>query len=493
MSKYEKEVKCDSNLSFQECELAILRASVDLADSKRGKKVVNSPEVQKMIKILESFLRKKKLVCYGGSAINAILPEEDKFYNKDIEIPDYDFYSPNAIENSKELADIYYNAGYKTVEAKSGSHHGTYKVFVNFIAIADISFMPKDLYNSIKKDAINIDGILFAPPNFLRMASYLELSRPMGQTDRWEKVLKRLSLLNKHYPLYDSHCYHLNYQRKMENTEDEYNEYKIYEIVKNTFIEQECVFFGSYAIANYSTYMPKHEKYIVRKYADFDVLSNDPETTCDIVKERLDNAGIENVKIKKREPIGELVPEQYEISVGDDIIGVVYKPVGCHSFNTIKLNGKKVRIATIDTMLAFYLAFIYADKPYYDPHRIYCMAKFLFEVQQKNRLRQKGLLRRFTITCYGHQPSVEELKAEKAEKYKELRNKKDEDEYKEWFFNYKPGDITLDEETIEEFKQYKKKTKTKTKTKKIKTKKIKTQKKTKKTKTKTKKFKIHRK
>jgi hypothetical protein len=62
------------------------------------------------------------------------------------------------------------------------------------------------------------------------------------------------------------------------------------------------------------------------------------------------------------------------------------------------------------------------------------MSKFLFDVQQKNRLSQKGLLKRFSITCYGHQPSVEEMKAEKAEKYKELRETKNKKLFDEWFY-----------------------------------------------------------
>jgi hypothetical protein len=68
------------------------------------------------------------------------------------------------------------------------------------------------------------------------------------------------------------------------------------------------------------------------------------------------------------------------------------------------------------------------------------MAKFLFQVQQKNRLEQKGLLKRFSISCYGHQDSIEELRAEKAEKFKELKNKKGTKEYNEWFLNYRPED-----------------------------------------------------
>ena len=103
------------------------------------------------------------------------------------------------------------------VEAKSGQHYGTFKVFVNFIPVADITLLPKELFNAIKKDAIMISGILYAPPNLLRMGMYLELSRPAGDVSRWEKVMKRLTLLNKHYPLTATQCSHINFQRKMED------------------------------------------------------------------------------------------------------------------------------------------------------------------------------------------------------------------------------------------------------------------------------------
>ena len=69
------------------------------------------------------------------------------------------------------------------------------------------------------------------------------------------------------------------------------------------------------------------------------------------------------------------------------------------------------------------------------------MSKYLFDVQQKNRLEQKGLLRRFSITCYGHQESIEEMRAHKAEKYKELKERGDPAALEELFLNYKPSDL----------------------------------------------------
>jgi hypothetical protein len=162
--------------------------------------------------------------------------------------------------------------------------------------------------------------------------------------------------------------------------------------------------------------------------------------TSDIVVERLKDIGIRKAKIIYHKPIGEIIPEHYEIRVENDSVAFIYKPIACHSYNVIKINGHNVKIATIDTMLSFYLSFLYTNRDYYNEfsERILCMSKFLFDVQQKNRLEQKGLLKRFSIICYGHQDSIEEMRAEKAKKFKELQTKKGTLEYEEWFLNYKP-------------------------------------------------------
>ena len=427
---------CDKSMNFSECELAILRMQVDQAQEKMAKRVVNTPEIKDVISIVEDFIKVKGLVCYGGIAINALLPDEDKIYNQDVDLPDYDFFSANALEDAKELANIYYKKGYEDVEAKSGQHHGTFKVYVNFIGVADITSIPKELFHIIKKNAVRVNGILYTDANFLRMGMYLELSRPSGDTDRWEKVLKRLILINKYYPLEDERCKDMEFQREMEDKE---NDDEIYETVKNTLINQGVVFFGSYAISQYSQYMPKTLRSKVEHIPDFDVIAHEPETVAEIVKERLKDIGVKNVKIIKHEAIGEVVPLHYEVRIGNDTICFLYKPVACHSYNVIIMKEQKVRIATIDTMLSFYLAFLYANRKYYDIDRILCMSKFLFDVQQKNRLEQKGLLKRFSILCYGHQPSREEMRADKAEKFKELKDKKNTKEYEEWFLNYVPG------------------------------------------------------
>ena len=124
---------CNKNLTFEEKELELLRASVDIAGNKLGAKIKQKNDIDDIIKVLEDFMQRKKVVCYGGTAINNILPANEQFYNKDIEIPDYDFYSPKALKHSRELADLYAKLGYNEIEVRSGVHKETYKLFVDFI------------------------------------------------------------------------------------------------------------------------------------------------------------------------------------------------------------------------------------------------------------------------------------------------------------------------------------------------------------------------
>ena len=278
--------------TFQEKELELLRESVDYIEKTEKKKQATSPNITKIIEILEDFLRKKKLVCYGGTALNNILPKEDQFYDKSIEIPDYDFYSSTPLEDAKELADIYEKLGYDDVEARAGMHVGTFKVQVNFVPIADITHMEKELFSNIQKRAIKINGILYAPPNLLRLNVYKELSRPAGDVSRWEKVYKRLLLLNKHYPIKKRECDSVQFMRDFEGPPELAE--TIYTIAKKSIINQGLIFFGGYAASLYKKYLPikkkssKSSSKPKNNIPDFDVLSENPEKSALQIKRDLE-------------------------------------------------------------------------------------------------------------------------------------------------------------------------------------------------------------
>jgi hypothetical protein len=414
------------NLSFEECELTILRASVDKSEKIQGRQLLQSPETKKIIRIVEAFIMKNKCIVYGGTAINNVLPKEDQFYDYDYELPDYDFFSPNAFELAKKLADLYASKGFEDVEAKSGVHHGTYKVFVNHMGVADITYLHPELYGSIKKTAIIKEKIMYAPANFLRQSMFLELSRPMGDVSRWEKILKRLNLLNKHYPLVYKKC---ELQRHFSSRRDEP---ELFTLTKNAFVEEGVVFIGGYANAMYTMYtkVPK-----LKNVPDFDVLSLTPKETAQKVSQALKKKQYE-VTIKEHEAIGELVSKHYSISVDGEYIAFVYEPTACHSYNVIDNGGKQLKIGSIDTLLSYYLAFMYSDRDYFDENRLLCLSSVLFKVQQENRLSQKGILKRFVLQCYGKQQTLADMREENNKLHTQL--KRGSKEYEERFLKYTP-------------------------------------------------------
>jgi hypothetical protein len=250
--------------------------------------------------------------------------------------------------------------------------------------------------------------------------------------------LKRLTLLNRHYPLKNPRCGELNFMRDFEGTPEEQNE--IYSTVKHAIIDQGLIFFGGYASTLYGRYMPKARRRQLQKVPDFDILAEDPKSAATIIKERLIYEGVKKVSIAVKKGSGEIIAPHYEIMINNETVCFIYKPLACHSYNTIRIGKDIIKVATIDTMLSFYLAFLYANRPYYDHDRIICMAQYLFSVQSKNRLQQKGLLKRFSINCYGKQETLESMRAEKADKYKELKDSRDSKEYQEYFLRYVPGE-----------------------------------------------------
>lgn len=178
-----------------------LEAIVDQLETENNRRAAADPLVKTALGIVEDFLTHHKVICYGGTAINNLLPKEDQFYNPEVDVPDYDFFSQTPQEHAMILANKLFAAGIKEVEVKPGIHLGTFKVFADYEGVADITQLDEDIFLKLWDANIVKNGIHYATPDFLRMSMYLELSRPRGDVSRWKKVYTRLQLLNKHYPI----------------------------------------------------------------------------------------------------------------------------------------------------------------------------------------------------------------------------------------------------------------------------------------------------
>jgi 23S rRNA maturation mini-RNase III len=182
------------------------------------------------------------------------------------------------------------------------------------------------------------------------------------------------------------------------------------------------------------------------------MLSFNPDKTAKLIKEKLEAAGIRDVSIEKKPSVSEYLSTHYEIKIGSQPVVYLFRPLACHSYNTIKVEDKIYRIATIDTMLSFYLLFLYIDRPYFNPKRILCMCEYLFKIQQKNRVKLRGILRRFSVTCYGKQKTIEDIRNDKAEQFRRLKNKRKTREYDKWFLRYNPENNPSNKPFIEKNK-----------------------------------------
>jgi hypothetical protein len=447
----------------EEEELKLLHESTDEIETKQGIKLVSSEDMQRIINIVEEFIRSEKLICYGGTAINNILPNVEQFYDKLSDIPDYDVFSKDALKKAKLLADTFFKAGFMSIQAKAGIHAGTFKVYVDFIPVADITYLDPKLFNIINKDAIIIDGIRYAPPNYLRMEMYKELSRPESDTTRWEKVLTRLNLLNRVYPITNSKCnlelFKTDFERK--NTLDENNDNsiiinkvshgesyykKLYSVIKNNMIRQGVVFFGCYAMTLYGKYMDEKKLSSLMNVPDFDILSDAPEVCSETLKEGLLKNGFKNITINKRVGYGEIISSYFEVNVDGEAVCFIYETLSCHNYNTIVIGTQRIKVASIDTMSNLFLAMYYSKQSKHNQERILCMTQYLYDLQMKNRSNKKGILKRFSSDCYGYQETLQEIKLKREllfKGFKRDRIKKSNPAYQKYFMKYTPNSRTV--------------------------------------------------
>ena len=104
-------------------------------------------------------------------------------------------------------------------------------------------------------------------------------------------------------------------------------------------------------------------------------MSENPSKSAKETIAGLKEYGFKNAKYVKHDGLGEIIAPHYEIIVSGDTVAFIYEPIACHSYNIAKIDGTAIKIASIDTMLSFYLAFIYANRPYYNKNRIMCYVK----------------------------------------------------------------------------------------------------------------------
>ena len=402
-----------------------IEKAASIAQDQLDKENASDPVVLRALDIVHSFIQSNRVMCYGGTAINNLLPKEDRFYDPERDIPDYDFFSVAPQLHAMEIADRLTDAGYNSVEVKPGVHLGTFKVFAEYIGVADVSHLDKPIFETLWKQSVVKEGIHYVPPNFLRMSVYLELSRPRGDVTRWKKVYTRLQLLNKHYPM--------TCPKEQDELSEIFISSETKESLESILIKESAVLLGFNG-------MSLQKKGATRAWQlplDVLITPESIEKTTKLFEDVLNKKG--SVEAKKYPAYGELLPGHVDIE--DKKTGLVlirlYETSACHSYH--KTSGG-LYVASIPTLLQFFLAVTYAPDHFLEDipeQRFLCAAQNLVELaNEKAHARRYRLLT--PITCIGKQKSLIDMRVEKSELFQKVGKNRSSGEFLEYFFTYTP-------------------------------------------------------
>ena len=384
-----------------------LEKVVDQMTLENDKKAASNPITKQSLGIVHQFLKDHPVMCYGGTAINNLLPPEDRFYNPETTVPDYDFYSKTPQEHAMILANQLSAVGVASVEVKPGIHLGTFKVFADFEGVADITHLDTDIFERLWKENVVVEGIHYVTPNFLRMSMYLELSRPRGDVSRWKKVYERLVLLNSRYPMV---C-------PTETPRDE---------VQTTETNRKRV----------ESLLRKHNVVLVGITASQIHQGKGPKwsTPVTILAESQTLEKLAEGKKTERHEGSEILPSHTDIFDEDgEIFMRVHETAACHSYHEMA-NG--IKVASVPTMLQFVFAYMYSGVSEDEITHLMCVAQRLVDLANHKEKRRYALLT--PVDCLGTQETLIDMKKHKAELYDKLSKNKGSPEFLKYFFSYNP-------------------------------------------------------
>jgi len=370
----------------------------------QGERAASDPAVKAAIQTVENFLKKNKVLCYGGTAINNLLPPEDQFYDYSKEIPDYDFFSQTPQEHAMTLANQLKKIGIKNIEVKPGMHLGTFKVFADFEGVADITELEPEIFQKLWKENVVRKGIHYVTPDFLRMSMYLELSRPQGDVSRWTKIYKRLLLLNKHFPV---QC-HPEGAKKYDPLTKEWKK-QVLKLLR----KENVILLG----------FPAADLHLGKAWSSPAMFLATKEVIDKLTKGK-------KVKYTKG---NEILPDVYSILEPDGSERFTfYETMACHSYHSI--NG--FRVASIPTILQFLFAYLYTDSKKEEIESAICVAQSLVNLAHNKPKRRFEILT--PKECMGEQESATDIRKNKSVMYEELSKNKSSPEFVRYFFTYNP-------------------------------------------------------
>ena len=385
-----------------------LEEVIDQAQVRIDLDSAQNPELRRAIQIVEVFLQKTGRVCYGGQAINVQLDQKDQFYDSNKALPDYDFFSPEADKDTNDLIDILKKSGYNEISKRIGIHDGTLKIYVNYTAIADISQMIPEFYETVYKKSVVVNGIHYADPLFLRMLMFLELSRPRGQVERWEKVYERLTLLDNAHPLLkckNNHP-HVEINKEAERVRPTIVRY----MIKNRRIFMGADIHKIYRLSGEGVSAKSRSHFLVRGNTPIVFFSPNAEVDSHTLSKMINSTSEQVLGYQN------ILPAMVILKIRDSVVAVIVQEEACHSILTLPLTKDRyLRMASLDTLLTFLIGLYYRHNSLLmTQESLLCWIRQYIDLSNRYKARPTKLFPAFSIECSGYETSFASLLRAKA-------------------------------------------------------------------------------
>jgi len=415
-------------------QLALIEHASEEAQRKIDYVTAHDEETLHAIHVIEEFLKRKHRLCYGGQAINAYLPAPYKFYNPELSIPDYDFFTPTQYQDVDTMVKDLKRAGFLDISVREGMHEGTMKIYVNYVPVADVTAIDATLYSILSKRETRVNGISYLDANTLRMLMYLELSRPRGEVGRWSKVYERLVLFNEFVPV--PLCRENNVKENVLTAKEA-------EYTMTYLLQKHYVFAGADLVPFYKNTVKKHPPRIDWiLHSTQPILFFSPDSVHDaahlmtVFKDmRRDLGRVPSEDSESRKPRRasltvrtyashgvDLLPSMKVILRGKEPLVFIIDQTGCHSYYNVPLKESRdtqrpsiLKIASMDTLITLYFCMSLMKQAYLPS--IDCLANQLVHLSRRARLQGSDFVFPFiSIKCAGHQTTMPSLIRSKVER-----------------------------------------------------------------------------
>ena len=359
-----------------------------------------------ILSLIEKFLVDKKIVLYGGTAMNMYLPKKHKFY-KNYELPDYDGFCVNPEKLALELVHLLKKHSYEYITIRHALHDGTYKVTWEFNDIADFSKIRYNDYKLIVKNSSTINSLKVANINLIKCNAYFELCLPKSAMFRLSKVFKRIIILENNVSLktiqYRSDYWICNKNKIVNMILDQIFSY----VVENNF-----VFSGMKALLFYMNENIFEHKNLHNNTRYIQFWSDDVNESISDIRSILNEY---NIKYKIYDSkSNSFIPDKKNIDVIIDkkkirLVSILDTKSNCFSYKTIKMNKKNIKICTVPFILYLFYYYIYIHNNTSSLLSIKCTSLIQKLIKKINN-------EDFVSECYGHHKSTSAIKKSRAKK-----------------------------------------------------------------------------